>query len=351
MKLLLAPMATISHEAFRRAVTRFGGCDELYNEMIHAPSLLAGGAWEQYYLRAETEPEKLVWQLTGNRAAPLVEAAALLARRSGIGIDLNMGCAAPQIVHTGAGIAWMEKPLTETAALVRGVKAALANAAKDGATEKRLSVKLRLGSDDFTDKGFLAFCDMLVGEGVQQLTLHPRTKKETYRAKPRWEYVERLALRYEGRVPIVLNGNVTDKESLTAAMQTAPHAAGVMIARAAVQKPWIFAELRRSMERGRSAQPIETAAKCETTTVDCEQLALNFIDDLARFQPPAFYQTRLQRFFSYYCDNFSFAHYFKTQVLNAASHAASPADVLKDCKAQVCAYFAQCPDDRLLQQT
>ena len=463
MKLLLAPMATVSHEAFRRAVARFGGCDEYYNEMINAPSLLAGGQWEKYYLLAETEPEKLVWQLTGNKAEPMAEAAALLAERDGIGIDLNMGCSAPQIANTGAGVAWMTKPLTETAALVRLVKAALANAAKDGRTEKRLSVKLRLGADDFTDAGFFAFTDMLVAEGVQQLTLHPRTKKEKYRAKPRWEYVERLALRYEGRVPVVLNGDVTDRASFAAAVRAAPHAAGVMIARAAAQKPWIFAEIAKAicadecgaakLVRGAAVQESagsgsgqmltqqQTAADGETPAanvhasiahgaavqesagggsgqmltqrqtaadsatpaanaaastahtasiagngaiqptvatatpcasfdkpsareqspataavapaaplvIDCQQLALDFIGDVARFQPPEFYKTRLQRFFAYYCDNFSFAHYFKTQMLNAAAHAATPADAIDACKAAVCAYFAQCPEDCLRQ--
>ena len=237
MKLLLAPMATLSHEAFRRAVARFGGCDEYVTEMINASSLLAGGQWEKYYLLSGPEPDKIVWQITGNKAEPMARAAALLSAREGIGIDLNMGCSAPQIANTGAGISWMTKPISETQAMVRGVKSAMANAAKDGAKEKRLSVKLRLGAEDFTDDDFFAFCDMLVDEGVQMLTLHPRTKKEKYRKPPRYEYVERLSLRYEGRVPVVLNGNVTDCASFQNALRIAPHASGVMVARAAAQKP------------------------------------------------------------------------------------------------------------------
>ena len=321
-------MATLSHEAFRRCVARFGGCDEYFTEMINAPSLLAGGAWEKFYLMSGPEPDKIVWQLTGNKAESMAEAAALLSGREGIGIDLNMGCSAPQIANTGAGISWMTKPIAETAQMVRGVKSAIANATKGGAVEKRLSVKLRLGADDFTDEGFFSFCDMLVSEGVQLLTLHARTKKEKYRRPPRYAYVEQVALRYADKIPVYLNGAVCDRTSFDAALQIAPHASGVMIARAAAQKPWIFAALR--------ACHSELVSESHSP-IDCEQVALQFIDDVEECQPPEFYKTRLQRFFAYYCDNFSLGHWFKTQMLNAATPEQS--------RERVREYFAKCPED------
>ena len=124
MKLFLAPMDAITHQAFRNLVARFGGCDEYFNEMINASSLLAGGAWEKFYLLDGPEPEKLVWQLTDKNGEKMAQAASFLAERGGIGIDLNMGCSAPQIAKTGAGIAWMLKPVEETQAMVRAVKSA-----------------------------------------------------------------------------------------------------------------------------------------------------------------------------------------------------------------------------------
>ena len=50
MKLICAPMATLSHPAFRVIIEKFGGCDEYYTEMINAPSLLNGGQFEKYYI-------------------------------------------------------------------------------------------------------------------------------------------------------------------------------------------------------------------------------------------------------------------------------------------------------------
>ena len=326
MKLFLAPMDAITHQAFRNLVKRFGGCDEYFNEMINASSLLNNGPWEKFYLFEGPEPEKLVWQLTDKNGDKMAQAASVLAEHGGIGVDLNMGCSAPQIANTGAGIAWMTRPITETQAMVHGVKSALENAAKDGRTAKRLSVKLRLGGEDFTPEGFFEFTDMLVSEGVQMLTLHPRTKKQKYREHAKWNFVEELALRHP-EIPVVLNGDVKDKASFEEAQKAAPHAAGVMIARAAVQKPWIFAELKNL--------PFE-----DESLLDAEQLALDFIDDVEKCQPQEFWKTRLQRFFAYYCLNFSFAHYFQTQMLNAKDN--------NDARARLKEYFEKCPDDKNL---
>ena len=111
------------------------------------------------------------------------------------------------------------------------------------------------------------------------------------------------------------------------AQKAAPHAAGVMIARAAVQKPWIFAELKNL--------PFE-----DESLLDAEQLALDFIDDVEKCQPQEFWKTRLQRFFAYYCLNFSFAHYFQTQMLNSKDN--------DDARARLKEYFEKCPDDKNL---
>ena len=118
-------MATLSHEAFRISVEEFGGCDEYFTEMINASSLLNMGPFEKYYLMNGPCPEKIVWQLTGTSAESLAKAAEIVCEKGGIGIDLNMGCSAPQIYKTGAGIAWMLKPLKETAEAVSKVKKSL----------------------------------------------------------------------------------------------------------------------------------------------------------------------------------------------------------------------------------
>ena len=374
MKLICAPMATISHPAFRIMIEKFGGCDEYYNEMINAPSLLNMGPFEKYYIDPSPVPEKMVWQLTGKDIRPMVEASKIVAALPGLFVDLNMGCCAPEIVRSGAGIAWMLKERSETESLVREVSS-IVNSPE---YKKKLSVKLRLGDENFTDEGFFSFCDMLVQNGVSRITLHPRTKKEKYRDKPRYEYVQKLCERYKGqKVEIILNGDIKDEQSLKKALSVCPDCSGIMVGRGAVSKPWIFKELRNALDSSEVSGTADTAAERATanstgggvpaesiasgalpenrmpvdgmlsdsspaagtsnTTVDALTLALSYIDDVMRYQPPEFWKTRLQRFFTYYSENFSFAHYLKSGLLNAQT----PEDSRKILEE----YFKKVPQD------
>ena len=239
-------MATISHPAFRMLIERFGGCDEYFTEMINAGTLLVNGPFEKYYINPAPVPQKVVWQLTGNDKEKMTEAARILLNLEGIGIDINMGCSAPEIYKHQAGIAWMLKDKNETAKMVRSVADQVQSYNSQHENRKRLSVKLRLGNDDFTDEFFYNFCDMLVDEGVELLTLHPRTKKEKLTRPPRYEYCQKIAERYKNqKVKVYLNGKVSDWNSFNNALVKAPDVDGVMISTAAVQKPWIFAQLKQ----------------------------------------------------------------------------------------------------------
>ncbi len=323
MKLISAPMATLTHCAFRILVEKFSGCDEYYNEMINAPSLVHGGQWEKFYIDAAPVPEKIVWQLTGKDVSSMVKAAEKLKTLPGIGIDLNMGCSAPDIVRSGAGVAWLLRPLSEAEELVREV-GSVVRGGLGGC--RRFSVKCRLGGEDFTDDGFFSFTDMLVRNGVQRIALHPRTQKDRYREKPRYEYAEALAGRYASdAVEIVVNGDVFDEESFEKVLSACPGCMGVMIGRAAAQKPWIFARLKGVLPK---------------KDFFADEIAYGFIDDVEKYQPPEFWKTRLNRFFFYYTANFSFAHYFQSKMLNSATP--------DEARRNVAEYFSKVPSDRLL---
>ena len=322
-KLICAPMATLSHEAFRRAVEKFGGCDEYFTEMINASSLLTMGPFEKYYLLSGPVPEKIVWQVTGWDSSVLGKAAKVLALQGGIGVDINMGCSAPQIYKTGAGISWMLKPLEETALAVRNVRKALEESERETGHHMRLSVKCRLGAEDYTDEGFFSFTDMLVNEGVEMISLHPRTIKEKNRLNPKYQYVQLLKERYgKNNILVIANGNIKDTPSAQNALLKAPGADGLMIARAAASKPWIFDEIKTGL-----TEP----SLLKSHTVDRRQLAYDFIDDVVKYQPEEFWKTRIQRFFNYYCEQFSFGHYFQSKMLNYKG--------IEEAKEQIRDYF------------
>ena len=324
MKLICGPMATISHPAFRILVEKFGECDEYFNEMINAGSLLTKGPFEKFYINPSPNPQKLVWQLTGKNSEVMIEAAKILVELQGIGIDLNMGCSAPDVYRFGSGIAWMLKPIEETQKMVEEVGKIIKNYNQTSDNKKRFSVKLRLGDDDFSETEFFDFCTMLSENNVELITLHPRTKKEKLTKPIRYEYCQKLAEKmHSAGVKVYLNGNVKDENSYKNALKIAPSVDGIMISRAAVQKPWIFSQLKK----------IKTVEN-----VDMLQLAFEYIDNIEIYQPKEFWKTRLQRFFSYFSMNFQFSHYAQTQFLNAKNN--------DDLKLRLQDFFEKCPQER-----
>lgn len=333
MKLICGPMATVSHPAFRILLEKFGGCDEYFTEMINAGTLLTGGPFEKYYIDPTPAPSKIVWQLTGRTAEHMKAAAGQIVRLPGIGIDINMGCSAPDIYRYGAGIGWMLKPVEETRAMVHEVGEVIRQNNQVYEEQKRFSVKLRLGDEDFTDEKFFSFCDMLIEEGVQMLTLHPRTKKEKLARPARYFYCQKLAERYKGQgIKIILNGNIKDENSCKNAMLQAPDIDGIMISRMAVQKPWIFYELNKKIFNSDCEEFIADR------TTDMKQLCFDYIQDVEKYQPVEFWKTRLQRFFTYFSENFKFSHYAQTQFLNAENN--------DDLRNRINSFFEECPDEQ-----
>ncbi len=316
-----APMATLSHEALRRLIHRYGDPDEYFTEMIHAPSFIRGGKFESWYVRTGPSPDRLVWQLTGGDAEPLAEAARRLVRLGGMGIDLNMGCSAPDIARFGAGISWMTKDRSITLDMVSRVRAAIdaEDALSSRGGRHRLSVKLRLGlAEDY--ENLYSFCRELVNAGVESITLHPRVKSDSYSRPARHAQVSRLAA--DLGVPVFGNGDISTAEEARTYRETRG-CSGLMIGRGAVTHPWIFRDL---------------AAAGSAERIDHREVAEYFLEALAVCQPPEFQLSRARRFFFYYCDNFTFAHHIKMKIQKAQSPEAIGA--LLD------QYFVEVPEDR-----
>jgi len=279
-------MAELSHRALRELIEGFGGCDEYFTEMISAPALLAAGPFEKWYIDNGPCPQKLVYQLVGSDSAHIAGAAALLDPLECRGIDLNMGCCAPLIRKTGGGIMWMAS-IDRAGELVKEVRKVV---------KRRLSVKLRIGFTENLDY-LVNFCRRLEAEGVELITLHPRTAKEKLKRLARWDYVG--ALQRELGIPVAGNGDITDAEGLVKRAKGPCDA--VMVGRAAVRQPWIFAQGKGTGDWGLGTGE-------QTLILDT---GLKFIEFLAHWQPPEFHISRARRFFGFFCDNLKWGNYLK----------------------------------------
>jgi tRNA-dihydrouridine synthase len=316
-------MAELSHRALRELIEGFGGCDEYFTEMISAGALLGGGPFESYYIDGGPCPERVVYQLTGSDPEQLAEAAALLDRKTCAGIDLNMGCSAPAIVRTGAGVGWMAS-IDRAGALIARVRRRV---------KKRLSVKLRIGPGDDFDY-LAAFCRRLEAEGLDLITLHPRTAREKFRRRPRWEYIPRL--RGLLHIPLAGNGDIASAEELARRADGGEKDGAwdaLMVGRLAVRCPWVFAQAR-AMEDAAGRAPAPFPA-----LINLEETALRFLDLLARYQPPEFHLSRARRFFAYFCGNLKWAHHVNTLLNREIS--------LSALAARLSAYFRESPEEAL----
>jgi tRNA-dihydrouridine synthase len=362
---MLAPMAEISHRGLRELIMEYDRAPffiprdesaglpqvEYFTEMLNAGTLLGGGPFEKWYLDAGPCPGQVVYQLVGADAGRLERAAALLDKLDCLGIDINMGCAAPAICRIGAGLAWTREP-AKARAMIGRVRSVV--------KQKRLSVKLRcplMGPESGGDRAggspprgeeermleyLIRFCRTLEAEGVQLITLHPRLAGEKFKRPARWDYVERL--RRELGIPVAGNGDIGSPAELVARSRGGKAMAG----RAAVRQPWIFAAARllTAGPAGRAGGTADRAANQANPPtggvppLDLEKTGLHFLELLARYQPPEFHISRSRRFFNYFCDNLKWG----THVKNLLNREES----LKGVETAWRGYFASRPEDRLL---
>ena len=304
---LLAPMAELSHRALRELIEGFGPADEYFTEMISAGAFVNQGRFEAWYADNGPVPEKLVYQITGSDEDQLEKTLILLDQKECLGIDMNMGCSAHAITRTGAGIRWMTD-IDRAAALIRRLRSK---------TRRRLSVKLRTGLEDNLEY-LVKFCRRLQDEGLDLITLHPRTARERFKRKAQWNHV--FALRKELRIPVAGNGDIASADEM---LRRAEECDAVMIGRLAVRQPWVFAEAKKSARTGEGVDeamlngdgprillpfndafgPYEHQEQEKVTVTFFEETGLRFLELLARYQPPEFHISRARRFFGYFCDN------------------------------------------------
>ena len=192
------------------------------------------------------------------------------------------------------------------------------------AWDKHLSAKIRLGQED--DYEALAdFVRGLAESGVEYVAVHPRLEAQKFRRQGRWDYVARLV--QEMPIPIIGNGDIRSWSDYRKRKDEAKPA-GIMIGREAVRRPWIFALLR-----GKEKDP-EFSME-----VDLRATALRMLDLIEDRLIEEFRLTRAQRFFFYYSDNFSYAHYIKWKLVNASD--------LDSMRRELDAYFQEVPADRI----
>ncbi len=227
---ILAPMNGFSDWPFRSLCSELGSAMS-YTEFVRADFIV--NAFEHMLTRLTfTEAERpVVFQLYGDDPDELLKAALLGETLSPDIIDINLGCPAESVTDLGAGVSLMRTPL-KVAQIFDKLSRAL-NVPVTG--------KIRLGWED--SRNYRLIARVIEENGGAAIAVHGRTQEQRYSGKANWDAIAEV--KQAARIPVIGNGDVKAVADIEK-MKRYTDCDAVMIGRAAVGNPWIFAHLDRA---------------------------------------------------------------------------------------------------------
>jgi len=227
--LILAPMAELTHAPFRQLVAEIGGCSVFYTEMINSRIAATQPLEYDPYCQRALIDRPVIAQIVGNDPRHIAISIGKLEKMGFDGFDINMGCARKSVTRRGWGIALMED-LKQAELVVQ--------AARD-ATRRPLFLKIRSGKEHDIKK-LVSFAKRMEKLGVDAIILHPRSGRDGFKRRARWEEIACLVQSL--KIPVIGNGDITSLDDALK-MHEETKCNGIMIGRAALVRPWIFWEM------------------------------------------------------------------------------------------------------------
>ncbi len=246
--LFLAPLAGVSCFPFRLLARRFGA-SMCYTEMISADALIRNSARTLAMIDFGPDEHPVGIQVCGSKPELMAKGVKkALAFKPDI-IDINFGCPVPKVTKKNGGSALLKDP-----ALAAEVIAAAIDSSNVPVT-----VKLRTGWTR-EQETFLEIAKNAAKLGIAAITLHARARSEDYSNKCEWEKI--AALKREVNIPVIGNGDIGTPEDAKA-MFDQTGCDGIMLGRAAMKNPHIFARIKRYLETGELIPELPAAARLE----------------------------------------------------------------------------------------
>jgi tRNA-dihydrouridine synthase B len=227
-RLVLAPMAGVSVQAFRRQGRRYGA-GLVCSEMVSCAGLEHRNERTLGYLRVAQDEHPLAIQIFGSEPHVMAEAARMVAAAGADVVDINFGCPVRKVTKTGAGAT-----LLDDADRARAIVSAVAEA-----VDVPVSVKMRRGLEDGS-RACLAVGPRLVDAGAATLTLHPRSARQMYTGEADHSLTAELVELVD--VPVIASGDITSRARAQTVLATTG-AAAVMVGRGAQGNPWALREI------------------------------------------------------------------------------------------------------------
>ncbi len=227
---ILAPMNGFSDWPFRSVCSELGSAMS-YTEFVRANFIVNAFQHMLPRLTYQEAERPVVFQLYGDDPDELLKAALRVQTLSPDIIDINMGCPAESVTDLGAGVSLMRAPL-KVAQIFRKLSRELA---------VPVTGKIRLGWEDCRNYRLIA--RVIEENGGAAIAVHGRTQEQRYSGKADWDAIAEV--KQAVRIPVIGNGDVKTVVDIER-MKRYTGCDAVMIGRAAVGNPWMFARLDRA---------------------------------------------------------------------------------------------------------
>ncbi len=236
--LMLAPMEDITDPSFRKICKRFGA-DLMFTEFISSEGLIRDAFKSTVKLIISDEERPIGVQIFGHDIHSMREAASVAEAARPDLIDINFGCPVRKVVNKGAGAALLNdipKMIEMTREVVK-------------ATSLPVTLKTRLGWDEKS----LIIADIveaLQDTGIKAITIHGRTRAQIYSGTADWTLIGEIKKNPRITIPVIGNGDI-DSPLKASEMVEKYKVDGLMIGRASVGNPWIFAQIKEYFKNGK----------------------------------------------------------------------------------------------------
>ncbi|MGR3806309.1 tRNA dihydrouridine synthase DusB [Pasteurella testudinis] len=279
-RVLLAPMAGITDQPFRRLCARYhAGLS--YSEMMSANR----DVWhtEKSRLRVAHHAEIGInaVQIAGSDPLEMAQAAALNVEHGAQLIDINMGCPAKKVNRKMAGSALLQYPDLVGKILQEVVSA----------VNVPVTLKIRTGWDK-ANRNCVEIAEIAEQSGIQALTVHGRTRSCLYEGEAEYEHIR--AVKQQVSIPVIANGDITSPQKAKQVLDYTG-ADAVMIGRGSLGRPWLFRQIEAFLQSGELLAEPDLTERC--------QVALEHIQGLHDFYGEQKGYRVARKHVSWYLDN------------------------------------------------